>query len=93
MHRCKKCTRYHPKAAGHCKLAGSVWNLEKIYGFSLAVVECPHYLAIEEVFPAEWTAEEPKEEEEKPKRKYTRKKKVTLECGRTDKCECEGDDE
>lgn len=90
MHKCKDCVRYHPRAVGNCDMAKSWANLEKRYGFTLAVVDCPHYLAPEVVFPAEWTSEDM--EEEKPKRKPRRKKKVTLDCGCVGECECGGDD-
>lgn len=88
MHKCKDCVRYHPKAVGNCNMAQSWANLEKRYGFTLAVVECPHYTAPEVAFPMEWTAEEP--EEEKPKRK-SRKKKKKESCDCDDICLCEGD--
>jgi len=91
MHKCKDCVRYHPRAVGNCNMAQSWANLEKRYGFTLAVVDCPHYTAPEVVFPMEWTAEE-----EKPKKKAKRKKKVKEGCTcegfyKYGICDCEGD--
>jgi hypothetical protein len=55
-------------------MAKSWANLEKKYGYILAVVDCPHFAEPEIVIANEWTSEEV--EEEKSKRTYSRKKKI-----------------
>lgn len=90
MHKCKNCVRYHPKAVGNCRMAQSWANLEKQHGFTLVVIDCPHYVEPEVVFGMEWTAEEPK-----PKKTRRKKKADVVECcedrAKFGECECEGD--
>ena len=50
MNRCKDCVRYNPKAVGNCRMAQSVANLEKKYGFKLSVFDCPFHAPPREVF-------------------------------------------
>jgi hypothetical protein len=78
--KCLKCVRFHPKAVGNCKIAQSVRNLEKRYGFNLSVTKCPEFLDPDLVFvepepehPMAWTSEDCECED------YT--KYGTCECG------------
>ena len=55
---CKTCVRYHPKAQAHCILARDCDFLQEKHKYVLMVIDCPHYVTPEEVFPIEEVEEE-----------------------------------
>lgn len=47
---CYGCVRFHPKAAGNCKLAVSWMGLERKHKFKLMVYDCEWFAPAQEVF-------------------------------------------